>query len=158
VRLFLDASVLLAAAGSATGSSRALFDYSAQQRWTLVSSPYALNETLRNLSKLPPRATSEWLRLRPRLAVADDVLSLDRPVIFAASKDRPILFTALASAEVLLTLDKADFVDVLGGMFYGLHVLLPYEFLRRERAAGRLALQRGYASDRLMAEGLVDLQ
>jgi len=29
MRLFLDASVLLAAAGSATGSSRALFNYAA---------------------------------------------------------------------------------------------------------------------------------
>ncbi len=138
MRLFLDASVLLAAAGSAIGSSRALFDYAATHQWVLVSSPYALNETLRNLSKLPPSATSEWLRLRPQITVVDDVVSLDRPVIFAASKDRPILFTALAWAEILLTLDKADFADVLGATFYGLHVLLPYEFLRRERAAGRL--------------------
>jgi predicted nucleic acid-binding protein len=138
VRLFLDASVLLAAAGSATGSSRALFGYAASQSWVLVSSPYALNETLRNLTKLPSSGTSEWLRLRPRITVVDDVVSLDRPVIFAASKDRPILFTALAWADVLLTLDKTDFADVLGGTFYGLRVLLPYEFLRRERAAGRL--------------------
>jgi hypothetical protein len=59
-------------------------------------------------------------------------------VIFAASKDRPILFSALAWTEVLLTLDQADFADVLGGTFYGLQVLLPYEFLERERAVGRL--------------------
>ena len=64
-------------------------------------------------------------------------LSIDRPVIFAASKDRPILFTALAWADVLLTLDRVDFVNVLGGTFYGLEVLLPYHFLKRERAAGR---------------------
>lgn len=92
MRLFLDASVLLAAAGSPTGSSRALFHYAGAQGWTLVSSPY----------------------------------------------DRPILFTALAWTQVLLTVDKADFADVLGGTFYGLHVLLPYDFLGRERAAGRL--------------------
>ena len=83
-------------------------------------------------------ATAEWLRLRPQVAVVDDVLTLDRPVIFSASKDRPILFTALAWAQVLLTLDKADFADVLRGTFYGLRVQLPYEFLQRERAAGRL--------------------
>jgi fermentation-respiration switch protein FrsA (DUF1100 family) len=74
------------------------------------------------------------------LSLVDDVVSLDRPVIFAASKDRPILFTALAWADVLLTLDKADFSDVLSGTFYGLSVLLPYDFLARERAAGRLKL------------------
>jgi hypothetical protein len=68
----------------------------------------------------------------------DDVVSLDRPAIFAASKDRPILFTALAWTQVLLTLDKADFADLLDHTFYGLWVLLPYDFLQRERAANRL--------------------
>ena len=138
MRLFLDASVLLAAAGSRNGSSLAVFSYAYAQRWELLSSPYALNEVLRNLPKLPSRATTQWLRLRPQITVVDDVVSLDRPVIFAASKDRPILFTALAWAEILLTLDKADFGDVLGGTFYELAVLLPYDFLERERAAGRL--------------------
>jgi hypothetical protein len=38
---------------------------------------------------------------------------------------------------MLLALDKGDFADLLGGSFYGLPVLLPYEFLQRERAAGR---------------------
>jgi len=140
VKLFLDTSVLLAAAGSGTGSSRALFLHAAAQKWILISSPYALNEVLRNLTKLPPSATTEWLRLRTQLSVVDDVVSLDRPVIFAASKDRPILFSALAWADVLLTLDKADFSDVLGGTFYGLRVELPYDFLERERAAGRLKM------------------
>ena len=138
MRLFLDASVLLAAAGSPTGSSRALFTLAGQQGWVLVSSPYALNEVQRNLSKLPAAATADWVRLRPQLAVVDDVVSLDRPAIFAASKDRPILFTALAWTQVLLTLDKADFADLLGHTFYGLWVLLPYDFLQRERAANRL--------------------
>jgi hypothetical protein len=138
VRLFLDASVLLAAAGSSTGASRAIFSYASQQNWSLVSSPYALNEVLRNLAKLPGSATTDWLRLRLQLIVVDDVVSLDKPVVFAASKDRPILFTALAWSTALLTLDKADFVDLLGGRFYGLDVLLPYDLLERERAAGRL--------------------
>ena len=139
MRVFLDASVLLAAAGSELGASRAIFSYASAQEWSLISSPYALNEVLRNLEKLPPDATTAWLRLRLQLNVVDDVVSLDRPVIFAASKNRPILFTALAWSTVLLTLDKSDFADVLGGQFYGLNVLLPYSFLERERAAGRLA-------------------
>jgi hypothetical protein len=73
VRLFADTSVQLAAAGSVTGSSHALF-------------------------ALP----------------------------------------ALAEADVLLTLDKADFTGLLGSTFYGLPVMLPYNFLQRERDAGRL--------------------
>jgi len=71
--------------------------------------------------------------------VLDDVVFLDKPVIFAASKDRPILFTALAWSTVLLTLDRADFADLLGGQFYGLDALLPYDLLQRERDAGRLS-------------------
>ena len=138
MRLFRDTSVLLAAAGSANGSSRALISYAATRGWVLICSPYALNEVLRNLPKLPASATTEWLRLCPQVTVVDDVVSLNRPVVFAASKDRPILFTALAWADVLITLDKTDFADVLGGTFYGLRVVLPYDFLQYERVAGRL--------------------
>jgi len=107
VRVFLDASVLLAAAGSSTGASHAIFSYAPEQHWSLVSSPYAINEVLRNLGKLPGDATTEWLHLRLQLVVVDDIVSLDKPVIFAASKDRPILFTALAWSTVLLTRERA---------------------------------------------------
>ena len=138
MRLFLDASVLLAAAASSRGASRALFDGANGHDWKLLTSPWVLEEVLRNLSKLPPSATSEWWRLRPQLTVVDDIVSTGRPVIFAASKDRPVLFTALAWSEVLVTLDKKDFAELLGGTFYGLHVLLPYDFLQRERSGGRL--------------------
>jgi hypothetical protein len=58
--------------------------------------------------------------------------------VFTAAKDRPVLFSALAWSEVLLTLDRADFADLLGREFYGLPVLTPGAFLARERAEGRL--------------------
>ena len=138
MRIFLDASVLLAAAGSATGASRGVFDYAVEQGWTLQSSPWALQEVIRNLPDLPPLATGNWLRLRRQIVVVDDVVVIDRPVLFTASKDRPILFSALAAAHVLLTLDKADFANLLGGSFYALRIRLPYAFLEEERAAGRL--------------------
>ena len=134
MRIFLDASVLLAAAGSSAGSSRGIFDYADSQDWRLVSSPWAVGEVLRNLPDLPPEAAGAWPQLQGRLAV----VVINRPVLFAASKDRPILLSALAAADVLLTLDKADFADFLGGSFYGLWVRLPYDFLSEERAAGRL--------------------
>jgi hypothetical protein len=53
----------------------------------------------------------------------------------------PILFSALAWADVLLTLDSADFGEFLGTSFYGMPVLRPGQFLRSERAAGRLREQ-----------------
>ena len=138
MRIFLDASVLLAAAGSPTGSSRGVFDYADAQGWRLVSSPWALGEVQRNLPDLSPAAAVIWPQLQCRLAVVEDVVVINRPVLFAASKDRPILFSALAAADVLLTLDKADFAGFLGGSFYGLRVRLPYDFLSEERASGRL--------------------
>ena len=96
------------------------------------------NEVVKNLHVFSASGTSEWLRLKRLLVLSDDVVSLDRPAIFTAGKDRPILFTALAHAQVLLTLDRGDFRDLLGGSFYGLTVLLPSDFLERERSAGRL--------------------
>ena len=138
MKLFLDTSVLLAACGSATGSSRAVFDQAAAQGWELLASPWVLGETVRNLPKLPPAATGEWSRLRPRLVIVDDVVSLARPLVFAASKDKPVLLSALASAHVLLTLDREDFAGLLGDQFYGLPLMAPSDFLAHERAAGRL--------------------
>jgi hypothetical protein len=66
------------------------------------------------------------------------VVTFEWATVFAACKDRPILFTAAAWADVLLTLDRHDFADLLGGTFYGLEILKPGDFLKREREAGRL--------------------
>ena len=138
MRLFLDTSVLLAACRSTTGASREIFRLAPAQGWVLIATPYALEEVLRNLGKFPPGASAEWARLRDDLLVLDDVLTLDRPVVFSVSKDRPILFSALAWADVLLTLDRGDFSDLLGQSFYELEVFRPGIFLQREREAGRL--------------------
>jgi hypothetical protein len=138
VRLFLDASVLLAACGSASGASRAIFDHAPSQGWVLVSVPYVIGEVLNNLADFPPAASAEWARLRPALLVMDDVLTVDRPVVFPAGKDRPVLFSALAWADVLLTLDREDFAPLLGNSFYDLRVMKPGEFVRAARDAGRL--------------------
>jgi len=73
VKLFLDTSVLLAVCGSAKGSSRAIFHLAAGAAWSLMSSPYALTEVMRNLGKLPVAATAEWVRLRPHLQICDDI-------------------------------------------------------------------------------------
>lgn len=138
MKLFLDTSVLLAASGSTRGSSRALFGYAPTNGWTLMASPWVVTEVVRNLPKLPPGATSEWVRLRRQLALVDDVVSLNQVVVFPVSKDRPVLLTALAWSQVLLTLDRADFTGFLGRHFYGLPICEPAEFLERERDAGRL--------------------
>lgn len=138
MRLFLDTSVLLAASGSDAGASREIFRRASANDWILVTTPYALEEVLRNLADLPSSSSADWALLRPALLVMDDVLTLDRPTVFPVGKDRPILFSALAWADVLLTLDQADFGGFIESPFYGLVVLKPGMFLERERAEGRL--------------------
>ena len=138
MNLFLDASVILAATGSDVGASREIFRRAVTNRWTLIATPYVVDEVDRNIPKLPPNALAQWAQLRPSLVVMEDVITLDRPAIFESAKDRPVLFSALAWADVLLTLDRDDFGALLGQSFYGLHVLRPGMFLERERAAERL--------------------
>lgn len=133
MRLFLDSSVLIAASGSARGASREVFRLAGARGWVLLSSQYVIEEVLNNLPALRVGATAEWISLRPRLAVVDDVLTLDRAAVFEPAKDRPVLFTALAWGDVLLTLDRADFGSMIGGTFYGLKILTPAMFLGAER-------------------------
>jgi hypothetical protein len=140
VRLFLDASVVLAACGRLAGGSHAIFDLAGTHGWRLLTGDYVMREVERNVwNRLPASARREWRRLRPALAVVSDELTHPWPVVFPAAKDRPVLFTAAAVADVLLTLDRADFGGVMAAGFYGLPVMKPGDFLRRERAAGRLA-------------------
>ena len=138
MRLFLDTSVLLAASGSATGASREIFRLATKNSWTLIATPYVVEEVRRNLSHFPTSALTDWNRLRGELMMMADVFTVDRPAVFAPAKDRPILFSALAWADVLLTLDRGDFETLLGSEFYNLPILTPGHFLMRERAAKRL--------------------
>lgn len=138
MRLFLDASVVLAACGRAAGASRAVFDGAAANGWRLLTSRYVLTEVQRNLPKLKPGALADWTHLSSQLTCTRDVWTIDRPSVFAAAKDRPVLFTAAAWSRTLLTLDREDFGPVMALGFYHLAVLTPGEFMERERAAGRL--------------------
>jgi len=132
VRLFLDSSVLLAAAGSTSGASRLLITSARRERWTLLTSAYCVREAEHNLPKLSPKAAVDWSRrIKPRLTIVGTHLVLDRPLIYRAVKDRPVVITALSlKSDVLLTLDRTDFHDLLGSSVYGLPIRTPGEFLR----------------------------
>ena len=56
MNLFLDTSVLLAASGSATGASREIFRRATVNGWTLLVTPYVIEEVLRNLPNFPSTA------------------------------------------------------------------------------------------------------
>lgn len=130
MRLFLDTSVLIAAAGSATGASRHVFTIGQKQGWELVSSDYCAEEVRRNLPKLGPDALRAWARLSPRVLMVRANLALDRPLVFSPPKDRPVVISALAvRADRLLTLDEHDFGAKLGRGVYGLTISSPGDFL-----------------------------
>jgi predicted nucleic acid-binding protein len=140
VRIFLDTSVLLAAAGSSRGASRFLITQADAHGWELVSSDYCAEEARRNLPKLGRSAAAAWrTAIAPSLRLARASLALDKPLVFPKAKDRPVVITALATrAEWLLTLDEADFRGKLGREVYGLRIATPGEFLREQRARGVL--------------------
>ena len=135
MRLFLDSSVLLAAAGSSTGASRLLFDNASRHGWKLLTAEYCLREAEFNLPKLGKKAELSWTQIiRPAVIPLSTRLTLDRPLVFRATKDRPVVISALSQkADYLLTLDRDDFHGLLGRSVYGLPVRTPGEFLREIR-------------------------
>lgn len=137
MRLFLDTSVLIAAAGSARGASRLIVRTAETRGWELFSCDYCAEETVRNLPKLP-RALGAWeRRVAPRVRLIATRVALDQPLVFPKVKDRPVVITALAArADWLLTLDRTDFHHRLGRQVYGLLVGTPGEFLLAQRAQG----------------------
>ena len=137
MRLFLDTSVLIAAAGSGRGASRFLVRRAEQQGWDLISCDYCADETRRNLPKLP-RASRAWEKIvSPRVRLIATQVSLDQPLVFRKAKDRPVVITALAArATWLLTLDRQDFHPRLGRHVYGMIIATPGEFLLDCRAKG----------------------
>ena len=140
MKLFIDTSVLLAAAGSAQGASSYLFIHAEANGWELLSSLYCVEETDRNARKLGPKALPYWRAcLLPRLTLVPIELAYDKVLVFPKSKDRPVLLSALgAESDVLLTLDESDFQKVIGSQVYSLQVRSPGNFLIDQRAAGRL--------------------
>lgn len=140
MRLFLDTSVLLAAAGSAGGASRFVVTEATAQGWALVTADYCGEEVRRNLLKLVSSAPNTWERvISPTLEVTPVRLTLDRPLVFPKVKDRPVVISALAArCAWLLTLDETDFHGNLGREIYGMRIATPGEFLIEQRQAGLL--------------------
>ncbi len=94
----------------------------------------------RNLGKLHGTAPIGWQIIAGHLRLVRDVWTSDKPAVFGVAKDRPVLLTAAAWADVLLTLDTADLLTLLGDRFYALQVLTPGMFLEWQRATGELRL------------------
>jgi len=77
-----------AASGSTGGASREIFRLASKNSWTLLATPYAMQEIERNLFHFPAAATADWNRLRGKLLLMDDVFTIDRPTVFAPAQRR----------------------------------------------------------------------
>lgn len=97
MRLFLDSSVLLSAAGSEKSLSRLIVTIAEESEWELVTAFYCRDETSRNIGKFPPKASKTWRDLQGDLSIAPNALTSNRPLLLSASKDKPVLISALAA-------------------------------------------------------------
>lgn len=109
-RLFIDSSVIIAAAISSTGSARDLLAAAFGGEYHLASSALVLDECERNLTRKAPRALPLFHLVR---AVLDQHLTeppdeLVREVArFIEDKDAPIVAAAIdAGARYLATYDR----------------------------------------------------
>ena len=140
MKVFIDTSVLLAAAGSENGESSFLFEQAPIRGWVLITTHYCLEEAQRNVAKVGRKASTTLNEsLLPKLVFVPTELAFDKVLVFPKAKDRPVLLSSLgAESDHLLTLDEGDFQKVIGSHVYGMGVSTPGLFLIAERKAGRI--------------------
>src|SRR3990172_12129627 len=109
-RVFLDSTVLIAAAISAQGHARDLVLAGLRGQYRLHLSTLVLRETERNLAKKQPNALPAFERFRSALsaAITDPPVSLVLQVAeVVIPKDAPIVAAAIAAqARYLATYDR----------------------------------------------------
>lgn len=119
-RVFLDANVLFSAAWWVESGLLRLW----KLPLVLVTSPYAVAEAERNLSRKRPEALERLSALLAPIEMVDSLAPIEESGLPA--KDVPILAGAVAGrCEVLLTGDVKDFGHVIGHAVQGVRVLTP---------------------------------
>ncbi len=136
-RVFLDASVLVAAAASPGGGSALLLELCRHRKIEPVVSRLVLLEAERNIrKKLPPSALSSYHRaleeapFRVVPGPMEEELRLYQAIIH--EKDAPILAAAVAGRAVyLITLDRRHFMtEKIRQAHLPLKILTPKEFFQ----------------------------
>ena len=138
IRAFLDASVLFAAAYSATGASREIIHLGLRGRVDLVISGLVVEEAERNLAQKAPEAIP-YLEVLLSVAEFEIVEASKRQVVTAAAytkaKDAPIVAAAKrAKVDYLVSLDRKHLVnDSEVARHSGLTIVLPGTLLQLVR-------------------------
>jgi predicted nucleic acid-binding protein len=128
-RLFLDANVLFSAAYSEKAGVRRLWQVPGV---TLVTSAYAVEEAIRNLSDEAQRRRLQELLEFVEVTSAGSLDPKLMEDVALPDKDLPILGAAVSSgATHLVTGDRRDFGRYFGQIVLGVLVLPPADYLRR---------------------------
>ena len=139
IRVFLDASVLFAAAYSTTGASREIIRQGIRGRIELVASDLVFEEARRNPEVKAPDAV-------PDLETFDQAATLEmvRPsreeieeaMEHTADEDAPVVAAARkAKVDYLVSLDREHLVEAPEvAQRSGLTIVLPGDFLKDMRA------------------------
>lgn len=127
MRLFLDANILVSAAGREDSAARLLWDLSRSGYCQLLSSRLAVEEARRNIARKRP---NQGILLESRVAEMPIGLEPSREhLAFAGEqglpgKDVPILAAALTQqADILVTGDRRDFGHLFHRTVSGLTIL-----------------------------------
>jgi predicted nucleic acid-binding protein len=125
-RVFLDANVLFSAAYRAGSALERLWEATHVR---LLSSPYAIEEALRNLADRDARTRVQ--ALVAALEIVPDIVGGDLPMgVTLPEKDLPILCAAIAAeATHLLTGDRAHFGPYFGRRVAGVLIQRPGDYL-----------------------------
>ena len=141
MKVFLDANVFFAAAGSPTGGSAFVLELAKRERIQIITVLYALVEAERNIqAKLGEKALDR--HYQNLLEGKRKVQNIDNVSMKTATeletllirKDVPILLGAiLSNVDFLVTLDRKDFIDnkKLKEADLSFHMVTPGDFLRQ---------------------------
>lgn len=136
-RIFVDASVLFAAAYSRSGSAFDLTRAAVRQEVDLWVSGYVMGEARRNLSRKSP----DDLRVLDALTIAGVLPTVDaapdhvdRVALLVERKDAPVIAAAMvAGASIVVTYDRRHLLSqaelILSA--FDIEVLTPEDVLRR---------------------------
>ena len=119
MKVFLDANIFFAAAGSPKGGSAFVLDLAKQKKVQAATVAHALVEAERNIQKklgkkVLDRHYENLLEAKPSIQNIDNVpmgmaTALEKLLV---KKDVPILLGAMISrSDFLVTLDRKDFLD-----------------------------------------------
>jgi predicted nucleic acid-binding protein len=137
-RVFIDASVFIAAAGSASGGSALVLDICQGRRYAAVCSQRVLLEAQTNIrDKLPPAALARFYKLLAALSPAlvppatEDEIA--RWAQFVAAKDAHVVASAVqGAAAYLITLDRKHLAnEVVRAAGLPFQIMTPGDFLQQ---------------------------